>query len=301
MSNLSPQIAGLGGDEPQPASRRPRLWVELVVAIVLAGFLALLGIGFLGNAAHRDPAGNAIGAAICFGLTFLCSRWAIHTEHRLRAHQPLAQSFTGAPSFPASSATTATPIQDAPAARATSRRRAATPRRTVRRGRRYSPVGSTIVALVLGAGTAALAVNAVVMRSHGARSSFVQSHGVQEQATVDDVNNSQDCGRYGCTYSAAISVTLARPVGGTMQSVAHYPDTSNLNQGQQITVLVDPEEPTYSEIPGSKLVDSGSWIASALLALACGALLVLDIRATARIHAHRRAAAAGPTASGTPA
>lgn len=57
-------------------------------------------------------------------------------------------------------------------------------------------------------------------------------------------------------------VTLARPAGPVRRTVAHdlTQDFQRFNQGDTISVLVDPRQPGYAELPGIP-VESSWWFA----------------------------------------
>ena len=75
---------------------------------------------------------------------------------------------------------------------------------------------------------------------------------------------------------------------GTSATVVHYPGYSNLSDGQRITVLVDPKQPDYAELPGDTFVGAWSWIIFVLLGIGCGSLAYLDARQLRVLLAHRR-------------
>ncbi len=312
MDRDYPHIAGLPGSEeapPVPGSepgrtrRRLLLWLELVIAVVLAVVLGLLAIGFLGTAlANRQPSGTTrvgqiVGALVCAGLLYLATRWMIRVEHRLRRNQPIAQAFARACAAPAAEGTVST----AGAADATGTAPSARPdrlrsSRTRGRGRRhYGPAGTSVIAAVFGAATIGLAVGAASTYSQGVRSAFVQSHGIPAAAIVDTVDNTQQCSRSSCDYTAAIVVTLKAPVRGATTTVVHYPDSSDLVSGESIVVLVDPQQPGYAELPGTKFVNAGDWVILAIMAIVVASLTVLEVQAARRLFAYRRAHLAGST------
>lgn len=279
----SEPIAGLPGSEPESPRRQPRLWIELVVAIGLAVLLGLLAIGFLVNAAgaHQhgggSRAGQVLGAVISLGLLVLTTRWAIQIEHRLRGHQPVAQTFA--------SAAVATEPKRRPA------RVRARPRR------HYGPVATGIVLAIFAAGTIGFVIGAISSYSQGLRSGYVQHHGTRANAIVDSVDNTQHCSKSSCYYTAAIGVTLNPPVDGASTTVVHYPGFSDLVSGESVIVLVDPKQPGYAELPGSRFVTSWEWIILLVLAVLFAGLTVLDARALRTLLAHRREHLAGSSGS----
>ena len=291
------------GSDPERARRRFLLWLELVIAVVLALVLGLLAIGFLGTAlAGRQPNGSTrvgqfVGVFVCAGLLYLVTRWVIRVEHRLRRRQPVAQTFASASAAPAAGGFMPTAGATDAAAIAASQR-ADRPRsgRTRGRGRRhYGPVGTSVIAAVFGVATVGLAVGSVSTHSQGVRSAFVQSHGVRAAAVVDSVDNTQHCSRSGCNYTAAVIVTLKAPVRGAGTTVVHYPDYSDLLSGESVVVLVDPRQTDYAELPGVKFVNTGDWVVLAIMAIIAALLTANEITASRRLFAHRRAHLAAST------
>jgi hypothetical protein len=101
------------GSSPGQVNRK-RAWTELVIAVVLTIALLLLDLGFILNAVGYDSysgsrAGQITGAFVCLMFVLLCTRWVIHSEHELRSHTEVAQSF-------AAGGHSATGVHDAPAA-----------------------------------------------------------------------------------------------------------------------------------------------------------------------------------------
>ena len=290
------------GSDPERARRRFLLWLELVIAVVIALALGLLAIGFLGTAlAGRQPhgttrVGQLVGVFVCAGLLFLVTRWVIRVEHRLRRRQPVAQAFASASASPAGGSMPTAGATDAAAIAASTRADRPRSGRTRGRGRRhYGPVGTSVIAAVFGVATVGLAVGSVSTHSQGVRSAFVQSHGVRAAAVVDTVDNTQHCSRSGCNYTAAVIVTLKAPVRGAGTTVVHYPDYSDLLSGESVVVLVDPTQTAYAELPGVKFVNTGDWVVLAIMAIIAALLTANEITAARRLFAHRRAHLAAST------
>jgi hypothetical protein len=120
------------------------------------------------------------------------------------------------------------------------------------------------------------------------RSSYVQHHGIRANATVESVVNTQHCSRGGCNYTSAIFVTLSPPIDGAQTTVVHSPDFSNLFFGLQVPVLVDPQEPSYAELPGSMFEYRWSWILLLLLGVLFAWLAIVEGRVLRRLLTHRR-------------
>ena len=53
------------------------------------------------------------------------------------------------------------------------------------------------------------------------------------------------------TYTAEVLVRLADPVDGQARTTVHVPRYETGGPGGTLTVLVDPDDPGYAELPGS--------------------------------------------------
>jgi hypothetical protein len=254
-------------------SNNRRLYLSLALAALATVVCGLLAIGFVINAAgagHDHGAsrvGQAVGAAICVALAIAAARWAVHVERRLRSHQPVARSYHEAHIAPAT--------------------------RRVARRRRYGPTTTAVLALLFLGGTAGFTAGAVVELHEAQRSSFVQHHGISAHATVVYVDNDEHCSRSGCDWTSAITVVMTPPVDGESETVVHYPDFSDLEAGDRVAVLIDPRQPNYAELPGRKLISSGTWIAFVVFAALFALLALGDLLALFRQLAHRRRFVAG--------
>lgn len=101
------------------------------------------------------------------------------------------------------------------------------------------------------------------------------------------VSNNQEtsCGRHGgCTTtdSAQVTATLAQPVDGQRSTVVNIPGNVSYTAGQPISILVDPKEPGYAELPGQPYSTSGAVVGVGVLVvilfLAGGAALRRAVR-----------------------
>jgi len=134
----------------------------------------------------------------------------------------------------------------------------------ISRGRQLSGRAAALIAMliVLFIGAVFIIVS-VALRSSAARSSFVQAHGVRREAVILNVDNivhtststtgsgSAKHTVTSTTYTADVLVRLADPVDGQARTTVHVPRYETDGPGGTLTVLVDPDDPGYAELPGS--------------------------------------------------
>ena len=253
-----------------------RLWLELVAATVLGLLFALLGISVAVQAAGPRLHGSisrlddrTASLIACVVLMVVCARWAVSVESRLRRNQPTAQDYAR--------------LQAAdvvPASRI---------RRLIYRRPRYGPISAGVTTLLFGLIAIGLAVLTVLYHSESDRSSLVQHHGIRATATVFLVGNHVGCTRRVCNDTAEILARFSPPLDGSIGTMVHYPAYSHLVTGDRITVLVDPTDPGYGELPGAAFERSDSWIIMAIMTLLFASLAVFEGRALRPLLAHRRA------------
>jgi len=104
--------------------------------------------------------------------------------------------------------------------------------------------------------------------SQAEKSSFVQAHGIQDNATIISVDNIAHHSKHSTTYTAQVTVQLQYPVDRTTSSIVYVPNQDNSNPGDTISVLVDPNQPSYSELPGSPNTTTFDWIWPLVIAAA---------------------------------
>ncbi len=207
---------------------------------------------------HQAPAAARIAASAGFAIAaVVLMRVAIRLEHRFRS----------AP-VPARAA--------ALAARRTSVRHPAN-----------GPAARIAGVVIITGAFAFLALITFSLRSQAAQSSYTQHHGLARNATIQAVRlvNHATSTQAWTTYD--YDVALAVPVGAVTQAVAHDPtqDFQRFDRGNTISVLVDPRQPDYAELPGIP-VESSSWFAGPLvLAVIFAGLAVLIVSEEIR---HRR-------------
>lgn len=150
-------------------------------------------------------------------------------------------------------------------------------RRPTRPSRAKLITGLTTQILALGGLVAA----AIVVHADGAYSAFVQRDGLPDSGNVQQVNSIQ----VKSGWKTEITVALARPVGSVMTTVTHSPDKTSLHAGQTVSMLLDPHNPAYSELPGEPTTKPHEWLFPAAIAclpaaavLATAGRLVVELR-----------------------
>lgn len=123
-----------------------------------------------------------------------------------------------------------------------------------------------------------LEVTAADTHAQGAVSSYVQRHGVRRTGAILRVQNIEDqAARGGPYYTALITVRLAPPLAGHSTTIVHEPQRSDLIVGEGLAILVDPQQPAYSELPGLPFVRSWQWTVAAGIGLAFALVGVLPM------------------------
>ncbi|HTW97694.1 MAG TPA: DUF3592 domain-containing protein [Acidimicrobiales bacterium] len=251
----------------------------LVVSVVLL----LAGIGGAAVAAldalHAEQSGASprnylILAAVAVVAVVFFIRCTMHAEHRLRAADALAAGYApAAPSFLTTLAVGS------------------------RAGRRYSPVSASAAIVLFLVVLAISVVSTVAEERDASRSAFTQSNGIPVEATVSSVDDIWHSERYGSGYyTSEIYVVLQRPVDGTRSSTVYYP--GQYSGGSTMPVVVDPDDPSYSEVPGSPSTARSTWYGLLGLDVVILALLVCSIVARLAQGRHRRGFLAQSSSSG---
>ncbi len=258
----------------------------VVLAAAVGVFSALLSLGALvgavGSASARASAGTTLGGDIA--VTVICALialggfwFAVHLEHQLRRHQPVAQAWGTASS--AGVAPTTFPAG-----------------RGRRRRRRYSPGVVVVEALVFLGIFVGLVAGAVSTRYDAERSAFVQQHGAVRLATIVSVEDIYHSTRGGGYYTADVRMSFSPPVAGRSTTVAHYPGEIDAPAGTRYRVLVDPRDAAYAEFPGSPAAKSWDWVVFVIFAVVLGAIEVSMVASLVQYWRHRwlmRGAAGG--------
>jgi hypothetical protein len=248
-----------------------------LVALGVAVNALLAGIGAIHDSSEPVGAKTIVIAVVFFVIAALFAAAAVHCEHRLR----------GAPPGRIASGLSA-PQASLPGGR------------RLRGRRRNSPTSSLAGGiLVLGFGIV-FAVAAFGAHSAASRSSYTQSNGIRDSATVDNVSNYQSS-RSSTTY-AAIAATLGKPVDGQWTTVVNIPNNVSYHTGQAISILVDPADPGYSELPGQRFASDGTTVGAAIVSvmglLAGVGFIVKSFRMRARLRAFRTQASPQVSADG---
>lgn len=235
----------------------------------------LAGLGVIHYSSEPQGTKTILLAVAWFAIAVPCAAAAIHFEHRLRGF-PSGKIALGLS-----------------AARNTMPAGLRTPRR-----RRYGPVSTLISAIVfLGIGITG-AYFAVSTHSEVDRSNYTQANGIADTATVRSVANYQSTGRHTTTYFAKVTVTLQTPVSGHASTVVNIPNNVSYTRGQVISILVDPADPGYAELPGSPYVTdsttAGLVISAALFCITGVWGIVRAVGMRRRQHAWRAIRPAAP-------
>ena len=143
----------------------------------------------------------------------------------------------------------------------------------------------------------------LALRLPAARSSFVQAHGIRREAVILNVDNiahtsttttGSGSSRHtvtSITYTAEVLASLADPVGGQARTTVRVPRYETDGPGDTLTVLVDPRDPGYAELPGSPSIPA---VLPAIFLVVGAVLAVVAITGSALIarfwhRSHRRA------------
>ncbi|MGD0609180.1 MAG: hypothetical protein ABSA53_37080 [Streptosporangiaceae bacterium] len=243
--------------------------------VAVGGNALLAGFGVIHDSSEPQGTKTILLAVPWFALAIACAAVAIHFEHRLRGFP------SGKIALGLSTARNTMPVG------------LRTPRR-----RRYGPVSTLISAIVfLGIGIAA-ACFAVSTHSEADRSTYTQANGIAGTATVRSVANYDSSGRYSTSYFAKVTVSLQTPVSGQASTVVNIPGNVSYAPGQVISILVDPADPGYAELPGSPYV-TDSTTAGLVIAAAVGCIIgvsgiVSAVGMRRRQHAWRAVRPAAP-------
>jgi len=117
----------------------------------------------------------------------------------------------------------------------------------------------TIFLILSGLGMVALStalfVYSVSEHGDGMRSSYTQAHGISRAARVI----SEDVGT-GKAPTSAATVQLSEPVNGHDMTTVYIQGAPAYSPGTTITVVVDPQDPGYAELPNAPYTSSAEWV-----------------------------------------
>jgi hypothetical protein len=154
----------------------------------------------------------------------------------------------------------------------------------------HAPASFGLSVLVLLGVTAFSLVGTIQAHSDAERSAYTQSHGVRETAVAENVQNIASTSRHGyTTYTSQIIVTVRHPAIGDGTATVYGQGQTFVQQGGTLTVLLDPKQPGYAEIPGSPYDTTASWIKGVLITIVFGIITVFVSRkAVIMLLRHRR-------------
>lgn len=208
-------------------------WWAVAIALLLAAiFFALATAIEVVACFGHPPRGDrtaAIAAAVALGLiTWLLAWLARVTEHHARVGAGFRSGVRA--SVP-------------PALRSRSRGRQVSATRL--------HVTEALFSVIWFGFLAGLLAVAVSGYGNWARTSETQSHGASEVATVTAVLAVEHSSRSSSWTTYNFDVTLSHAIRGQVDSVLYTPEVTQFaSVGQRVDILVDPEQPTYAELPG---------------------------------------------------
>jgi hypothetical protein len=131
------------------------------------------------------------------------------------------------------------------------------------------------------------------------RSSYTQAHGVSESAVASNVQIITNRSSHGhVSYTSDITVAIQHPTVGDGTATVYSQGATSIMQGSTFTVLVDPRQPSYAEIPGAPYDTTSGWILSLLFTIVIGIVAgLVSRRAVLMILRHRRVSAMGAVRS----
>jgi DivIVA domain-containing protein len=102
-----------------------------------------------------------------------------------------------------------------------------------------------VLVLFIGAIAIGAGVGVVTFHADYERSNYTQASGIPQSATV--ISENVGTGKAAETH---VTVRLDTPVGGRDISVVNIAGAAIYKPGDRISILVDPRDPSYSELPG---------------------------------------------------
>jgi hypothetical protein len=134
--------------------------------------------------------------------------------------------------------------------------------RPARSGRRARTIFATLgVVVALGLGIT-MFVGAAQQHGAAAQSSYTQAHGVRMAArVVSELTNT------GKISTSALAVRLSGPVNGHDTTTVHIHGAPAYSTGATVTVVVDPQDPGYAELPGAPYSTTPQWVTDLMIGL----------------------------------
>ena len=137
---------------------------------------------------------------------------------------------------------------------------------------------------MVGMGTA-LIVHSVSVYGDAVRTSYTQAHGVRRAARVI----SEDAGT-GKAPTSTATVRLSEPVNGHDMTTVYINGAPAYSPGSPVTVVVDPQDPGYAELPDAPYISSAQWVMFLVIGL-CSILVFpfgLGVRFLSQLRSRRR-------------
>jgi hypothetical protein len=171
-------------------------------------------------------------------------------------------------------------------------------------GRRglHAPGAVAFQALLFLGITIFLLVSTLQSYTGAQRSSYTQAHGVRESAVADNVqvittrtsHGSVGHSHSSVSYTSEITVTIQHPTVGDGSATVYIQGDTSITQGSTFTVLIDPRQPSYAEIPGSPYDTTTGWVLSLLFTIVFGiAVALISRQAVLMLLRHRRVSKTG--------
>jgi hypothetical protein len=226
-------------DPTLSGKRRVFLWVELVVSGLLALFFGLAAIGVFSTLGQQGS--TVVGGIVCVVIMLLAGWWLARVIFRLH-HPHVGVRTVAAPG------SLRMPL-DASGRRA--------------RHSKHSARNTAVIFTVFGL----ISLGLLPIGLHDAhRSAYTQAHGVASIGTVISVHNNQSCNKGSCWWTSADLVDLTTPpVNGATTTTLRTPYATSLKAGNTVSFLVDPQEPSWAEIPGHPLDHASAWYAFVII------------------------------------
>jgi hypothetical protein len=134
-----------------------------------------------------------------------------------------------------------------------------------KRSSRMDPAGFGFMTLIGAALLVYFTVMAVQSHADADRSFYVQRHGVPDVAITQQVQNIAHQGKT-TSYTFQITVALGHTSVGDGTAVVYGNGQTSAEPGMAVSVLVDPRQPDYAELPGNPYYSTGSWVAPVICA-----------------------------------